>query len=250
MATLLEVVRGVNMEMNPGEYIHTIDETPLTTYISKIVIDNYFNIIDGRDWPHLYQLFSFIGTSSSTPTHMTIPDNVMDLKYVKYNARRLTDTKDKYVDIVFKEPKEFMSMLDNRDSSALNIDLITDSNGIKFNVFNDRPPKYYTSLNDKGAVFDSYDIAVESFLSTNKTQVHGKIYPTLEREDNSVINLPVDSTNYLINKVKAYAYLTIRQQQNPEAEREATTQRRRMSQEANKIKFGIDYPNYGRRGIK
>lgn len=250
MDTLLEIVRRINMDLTNGDYLHTIDETRLSTHITDIVEETYWNIINGRDWPHLYEFFQFTESDATTPTHMTIPNTVMDLQYVKYNVRTSTDTKDKYREIEFLWPKQFMDIVDRRDSSDSSVDVVTDSSGISMNIYNDRAPNYYTSLGDETAVFDAYDSDVETYLATNKTQVYGKIKPTFTREDSYEIDLPTDSLSYLISKAKAASYTLVVGQQNPDAEREAITQRRRQSQEAQKINNGITYPNYGRRSKK
>lgn len=247
--TYLELVTDILSDMD-SDTVTTILETVESTQVAQIIETTYYNIIDGRDWPNLYQMFRLTETSGSTPTHMTIGTTVMDFKYVKYNTRKITDTKDRYTEIQFLEPQEFMRIVDERNSGASNITQVTDASNIKINVFNDRAPIYFTSFNETVIIFDAFDTAVETFLKTAKNQCYGKVYPTVTVSDGFYFDLPPDAFSYLLNEAKSACFLTLKQQQNAKAEQNAVTQRRRMSQEAWKLRNGIQYPNYGRKSTK
>ncbi len=247
--TYLELVTDILSDMD-SDPVSSIFDTVESTQVAQIIETTYYNIIDGKDWPNLYQMFQLEETSASTPTHMDLPDDVMDLKYIKYNTRTTTDTKDRYTEMTFMEPQDFMRMVDERTSSATNIDVITDASGIFINVFNDRAPTYFTSFNETVIIFDAYDGDVETFLKTAKNQVYGKIYPTVSSTDTFYFDLPMDSYSYLLNEAKSTCFITLKQQNNPKAEQHAVTQRRRMSQQSWKLRNGIRYPNYGRNGSK
>lgn len=247
--------------MTVGELVDDIlssmDSDPVTLYddtvesrqVAQILLSTYYHLIDGKDWPNLYSMFTLTETSASTPCTMTIPSTTMDIKWIKYNVRTSSDTKDKYQAIQFLEPESFMTVLDARDSSASNIDQKTISS-IKYNFFNDHAPTYCTSIDETTIIFDSYDVAVETYLKTAKTQCYGKTYPTVTLSDGMYFNLPPDAFSLLLEEAKSTAWVELKQTQNVKAEQRAITQRRRMSQEAWKIRNGISYPSYGRRGVK
>lgn len=233
--------------------LEDIASTEESRQIVQIIKTTYFNIIDGRDnfWPHLYKLFQLTATGASTPTHMTIPTNAMDFSYIKYNVRTTTDTRDKFKDIIYLDPKEFMDKVDARDDSATEVTQVTDPTGIYINVYNDRAPQYWTSFDDKTVVFDAYDSVVDtSNMVAVKTQCRGKIYPTVTEEDTFVFDLPVDSFSYLLAEAKSVAFLVLKQAANPKAEQQANTQRRRLSREAGKVERENIYPDFGRKGKK
>lgn len=246
--TLGEMVDDILSDLD-SDPVTNYDDTVESQQVAQILKTTYFNIIDGRDWPHLYQHFRLVETGASTPTHMTLANDVMNVNYIKYNVKELTGVKDKYTEMQWLSPKEFMNLLDLRDSSASNIDVIT-SNNIFFNIHNDRPPNYYTTFDEDVIVFDAFDSAVETFLKTAKNQCYGKIYPTVTLSDGMYFDLPTEAFSYLLNEAKSIAFLTLKQTQNPKAEQHSVTQRRRMSQEAWRFNKGIMYPNYGRRGKK
>lgn len=247
--TLFEMVEDILSDLD-SDVVTSYEDTTESLQVAQILKTTYFNMIDGRDWPHLYQPFRLTESSASTPTHMTFSNSVMDVKYIKYNIRTATDTKDRYVEITFVEPQVFMDMVDARDSSATNVTQVTDASNIKINVYNDRAPTYYTSFDEETVVFDAHDADVETYLTTAKNQCYGKIYPTVTLSDGMYFDLPAQAFSWLLAEAKATCALTLKQSQNPKAEQVAVTQRRRMSQEAWKIRNGITYPNYGRRSKK
>ena len=254
--TLKEMVVDIlnDMDSDPlftvtgGEDITATEESRQLVQILKTT---YFTIIDGKDWPHLYNSFQLEATGASTPTTMTIPTNVMDLDFIKYNVRTATDTKDKFVEIKRLEPKEFLAITDARDSSASNITQVTAASGIFINVYNDRAPVYWSSPDDETVIFDAHDAAVDATnLTAVKSQSYGKIYPTFTETDAFVPDLPIDAFSYYLAEAKSVAFLTLKQVANPKAEQQSTTHRRRMSQEAHKIDNSIKYKHFGRRGFK
>lgn len=247
---MVELVRSIVLDITKGEYIYTLNQSMVSTQVTEILRDTYFSIIDGKDWPNLYKAFQLTQSSASTPTHMTFSNTVMDVQYIKYNVKNLTDTKDRYTEIKFMLPKDFMAMLDARDSAATNVTQITDVTGIYLNLYDDRAPSRYTSFDEKTIIFDSFDSAVETYLKTIKTQCYGKIYPTVVMDDDEYFDLPVEAFSYLLNEAKSTATLKILQMPDEKAEQESITQKRRMSQEAWKIHNGITYPDYGRKGRK
>lgn len=243
--TLLEIVQDILNSMDSDE-VNSINDTLEAMQVAQIVKTTYYNIIDGKDWPQLYQLYQLTGLGDTTkPTHMQIPENVVDVDWVVYNVRKTTDTKDKYTPIKFIAPFDFMAMVNKRDSSASNILQVTDT--VVLNILTDKAPQYYTSFDNGYVIFDSYDVDVEDSLQSSKTQCYGKVHPTFTLDDDFVADLPVQAFSYLLNESKSTAFAELRQTQNPKAEQHSIMQRRKMSQEAWKLNGGIKFPDYGRK---
>ena len=247
--TLGELVDDILSSMD-SDPVTLYDDTVESRQVAQILLSTYYHLIDGKDWPNLYQPFKLEQTNATTPTHFTIPLATMDIKWVKYNCISATDTKDKYQEIKFLEPKEFMAILDARDSSADEIDQITDASGIFLNIFNNKAPSYYTSFDEKTIIMDSFDSEVETYLKTAKNQCYGKVYPTVVLSDSLYFDIPPDAFSLLLEEAKSMAWVELKQTPNPKAEQRAVTQRRRMSKEAWKIRNTTKYPNYGRKGVK
>ena len=245
--TLLEIVQDILSDMDSDE-VNSINDSVESLQVAQIVKSSYYNIIDGKDYPWLYELFQMNTSGTITlPTHMRLPETVIDLKWIKYNVKKATDTKNKFTQIIYKTPEQFLSILDQRDSSASEISIITDTTGIKLNVYDDRGPMYFTSFDDDYLVFDAYDSLVESNLQNSKTQCYGKKSVAFTLSDSFIPDLPVQMFTYFLSEAKSTAFMTLKQMPNPKAEQVSVSQKRKMSQEAWKISNGITYPHYGRK---
>ena len=245
--TLLDIVQDIMSDMDSDE-INSISDTAESLQVAQIVKTTYYNIIDGKDFPWMYELFQ-LNTSGTTsrPTHMSLPEDIIDLKWIKYNNKKSTDTKNKLEKVIYKTPEDFINIVDSRDSSSSNISVITDPSDITINIYTDRGPMYFTSFDDETLVFDAYDSAKETNLTNSNTQVYGKRSVTFTLSDSFTPDLPVQMFSYLLNEAKSTAFLTLKQMANQKAEQQSVSQRRRMSQEAWKITNGITYGNYGRK---
>ena len=244
--TLLEMTQDILSDMDSDE-VNSINDSVESLQVAQIIKTTYYNIIDGRDYDFLYELFQLEASgTSSRPTHMKLPENIIDLKYIKYNCKTLTDTKDKYLKIKYLMPEDFMEVVDSRNSSKSNVTVVTDPTGISINVMNDKAPEYFTSFDDENLVFDSYDSEVDTTLQNNKTQCHGKRSVAFTLLDSFTPDLPVQMFSYLLAEAKSTAFVTLKQMPNAKAEQISNSQKRRMSQDAWRVKNGIHYPNYGR----
>lgn len=243
--TLLEMVQDILNDMD-SDPVDTYDLTTESQQVAQILKTTYFNIIDGRDWPHLYNIFQLTETSAATPTHLNIANTVVKVLWFKYDKALVTDTRTKYLEVTYKEPEEFLSMLNARVSDATEIDIITDPSGLPLNVYNNRSPQFYTSFTDDIIVCDAYDSAVETHLKAAKTQCYGKIYPSVTLSDGLYFDLPTEMYSYLLAEAKATAFGALKQAPNPKAEQWSVLQRRRMSWESYNINKMNKYPNFGR----
>ena len=245
--TLLDIVQDILSDMDSDE-VNSINDTVEALQVAQIVKTTYFNIIDGRDWPHLYQTFQLTSSSDvNKPTYMTIPDNVIDVSWIKYNKHILNETRDKFQEVGYKTPLEFTNLVDQRNSDHTNIKVLTLDTGVVLNIFNNRAPQYYTSFDNEHIIFDSYNQTVDNALQTVKTQCYGKVYPTFTLEDTFYPDLPIQMFSYLLNEAKSTCFLTLKQMGNAKAEQHAISQRRRMSQDAWKVAGGVTYPHFGRK---
>ena len=244
--TLLEMTQDILSDMD-SDNVNAINDSVEALQVAQIIKTTYYNIIDGKDYDFLYELFTMTASGTTDrPTHMSLPETVIDLKYVKYNNKKTALAKNLYQVIEYKTPEQFMDICDKRDSTATNVKKVTDPTGIFINVLNDKCPQYFTSFDDVTMVFDSYLATIDSTLQASKSQCHGKKSITFTLTDTFTPDLPVQMFTYLLNEAKSAAFLTLKQMANQKAEAISTRQRRIMSQEAFRVKNGITYPNYGR----
>ena len=248
--TLIDMVQDIMSDMNSDE-VNSISDSIEGMQVAQIIKSTYFNIIDGRDWPHLYQLFTLTASGTAAkPTHMRLPDNVIDVEWLKYNVKAEAADKESFRDIIYKSPKEFMAILDARDSLATFVTVVEDDTTVELNIYNDRVPSYYTSFDNEYIIFDAFNNAVESILQTAKTQGYGKVYPTWTMSDSFIPDLPTQSFSLLLNEAKSTCFLRIKETGDQKSEQHAVTQRRRQSQDAWRVDEPVKYLSYGRQGKK
>ena len=244
---LLAITQDILSDMDSDD-VNSINDSVEALQVAQIVKTTYYNIIDGKDYAFLYEMFRLqASVTAARPTHMALPDDIIDLKYIKYNNKKTGTAKDLYQTIEYKLPEEFMSIVDTRDSTATaTVQVVTDTTGISINILKNKCPQYFTSFDDENLVFDSFLSTVDTTLQNTKTQCHGKRSVAFTMNDTFTPDLPVQMFTYLLNEAKSACFLTLKQMANQKAEQISVTQRRRMSQDAWKIAKGISYPNYGR----
>ena len=76
--TVLEMTQDILSDMNSDE-VNTINATLESAQVAQIIKSTYFNIIDGKDYPHLKELFRLDAGTSTRPTHMAIPETIIDV---------------------------------------------------------------------------------------------------------------------------------------------------------------------------
>lgn len=245
--TLLEMTQNILSDMDSDE-VNSISDSTEALQVAEVIKTTYYNIIDGRDYPWLKELFQMSASGTTArPTHMTLPENVIDLEWIKYNCIKSGETRNKFKTIKYKTPEEFLDLVNDRVSDNDNVTVISDSTGVELNILTDVAPTYFTSFDDETLVFDSYDSTVESTLIASKTQCYGKRSVVFTMTDSFIPDMPVQMFSYLLSEAKSVAFITLKQMPNSKAEQASISQKRRLSQEAWRIKNGITYVNFGRK---
>jgi len=247
--TVIEMVQDILSDMNSDE-VNSINDTVEAQQVAQILKTTYFDIISTRDWPHLQTLFQLDATSTSTPTHMKLPDNVQKICEMKYDKRTSTDTTAKYSQVYYLDPTEFLTFVMARNDDNTNVDEITDFGGAKLFIANDQAPTYFTSFDDEYVVFDSYNNTVDANLQTSKTQVLGYKEPTFTLTDTFIPDLPSKNFSYLVAEAKSTAFLVLSQEINQKAEQQSRRQRTWSATEKFRTNGGINFDkaDYGRKG--
>lgn len=245
--TLLEMTQNILSDMDSDE-VNSISDSTEALQVAEVIKTTYYNIIDGRDYPWLKELFQMSASGTTArPTHMTLPENVIDLEWIKYNCIKSGETRNKFKTIKYKTPEEFLDLVNDRVSDNDNVAVISDSTGVELNILTDVAPTYFTSFDDETLVFDSYDSTIESTLVASKTQCYGKRSVVFTMINSFIPDMPVQMFSYLLSEAKSVAFITLKQMPNSKAEQASISQKRRLSQEAWRIKNGITYVNFGRK---
>lgn len=244
--TLLEIVQDIMNDLD-GDNVNSVNDTVESQQVAQIVKTCYLEIMANRNWPHMGTPFNLNAVGSvSYPTSFNLPENIKEMQWFKYNCRGTTDTRDKYRDIRYMQPKDFVDSLQNRESSASNVQVVNIS-GLRLFIRNDKAPEYWTSFDDSTVICDAYDSSVDSVLQTGKSNCWGIKYPEWSGLDDSIPDLPVEAFPALLEEAKSTAFYVLRQVANEKAEQKAGRQQRWLSRKGWRTSGGVKYPDYGRK---
>src|SRR5690348_5562 len=218
--TLLELVQNVLSSMDSDE-VASINDTVESQQVVKIIKSKYFELFNRGDMPENFSLVNINGTNSSTPVLMTIPSNVSQLKWLKYDNATTSDTDVQMVEVTYLPLSDFLDMIDTMDQDGTNVgnfDMTLDSYTYKFMYWTDRAPRYYASIDDYNLIFDAYDSSVETHLSTSRTRAYAKLTPNWSETDGATVTLNDAQFDLLLNECKALAWMELKQTPHPKAE--------------------------------
>ena len=248
--TLLEIVVAL-LNATDGEEVNSISDTEESLQYAQDVKDVYQDIITRTEWQFLRKIRTLTSVSDSAhPNYLLVPENVAQFEYVKYNKRRVSDSRDYFKEVHYMYPDEFLSYVNGRDNTATNYDSITDFEGFKYTIKNDVPPTYYTSFDDTYLVFDSYDSDVQSTLQGDDSQASVIMLPGWTHTDDAIPDLPAEMFPYLLSECKSYILLKKDGGLVQKTEQTAGRQQRHLSQRHGRVQDGVRLPNYGRRSAK
>lgn len=244
------MVQDILNDLDSDE-VNSITDTTEALQVAQIVKTTFYEIISGREWPHLKEMVRLNSVSDLTrKTVLQVPESVTELFWLNYNKIGAGETKAKWKEIKYLYPDEFILKLNSRDSDDSNTETMTNLNGVPYIIRNDKQPDYWTSFDDEYLTFDSYDSAVEATLQSSKTQAYVYKSPDWSVEDSFIPDLPTDAFALLIAESKSVASLRLNQVADQKAEQQSRRQRARMSQNAFVTNGGIRYLDYGRKGRK
>ena len=251
--TLLEMTQKILSSMD-SDAVNSISDTAESAQVADIIRTTYYDIISSLNLPEHFELFELTASSSSTPTVMYLPTNVVDLNWIKYDNKLTSETGKKYLECAYWPLKDFidsMHSLNGADSTVTTFTLTTNgSDSMDILCRNDLFPTRYTTFNDNTIIFDSYKSAEDSYLQKNKTMAWGQTVPTWTHTDNFTPDLDAKQFTLLFNEAKGQAFIELKQQVNAKAEKRA--RRGWISASRDKSNFVSGYgqrntTNYGRK---
>lgn len=253
--TNLDYVQTILSSLDSDE-VNNISDTVESLQVVNIVKTVYNDMQARLDIPEHYTLFELNASGTSTkPTLMTRPSDIVSIEWVQYDVKDSTSTvaNPLYTTMVFKSLNEFLSDIDSFNVDDVNVEMFDHAIGsdtITFKYKNDKQPTYYTTFNDSTIIFDSYDALIDTTLQKNKTRCYGRKDQTFTMTNTFVPFLDRDLSTLLLNEAKVLAFAELKQMGHDVARQWAN----RGWTKSQKSKRGIDQnrneldraPNYGR----
>ena len=252
--TLLELVQRILSSMD-SEEVNSIFDTVESTQVAYVIQSAYENIVSRANLPEHYLIYQLEASlDPDKPVLMTIPENIDNTLWVKYNTVTADETDPDWKAVSWMDPQDFLSMVQGFRPSDDNVGTYTVTyrgNSIPMYYQNDKYPEFYTSFDDRILLFDSHDISVDTTLQKSKSQAYGLSLPTWLMQDNFIPDLDAQQFPLLLQEAKALAFAELKQTVHAKAEKEA--RRQWISSQHNKLDGMYDKPyrdtlaNYGRK---
>lgn len=249
--TLLDLVQGILSDAD-GDEINSIGDTVESEQCARIIRDEFLDIADNLDLEHHKTVTQLTATSGTTPTVMVRPEGFYDIAWVMYDMRVTAGGDPNFQHVDYMAPDRFVQMVTTLNISDTNVTSQV-INGITFNAYNDRAPRWYTVLDGyDNLVFDAYDSNLETNLQASKSMAYGIQRPTLTIADASVPDLPQNQMTLLRNRARALYFDLYKDGTTKEIDKrmrnsEVRSQRQRHIAARNRRKDQRRTPNYGRK---
>lgn len=244
--TLLSMVQKILNDMD-GDEVNSISDTQEATQVAEIVETVYYQIITSKDWTHLKKIKPLDSVSDSNyPNYLKITEDTSRIDFIMYDRAKVGETQLKYRPVNYLYPDEFILRQNRLNNDNDNVVTITDYDGAKYNIYNDRAPEFYTSFDDEYIVFDAYDSTKESTVQGTNSQA--KIYeiPSFSQADGFIADLPAESFAYFLAECTAAASYKLRQELDQKAEQKAARMSAIASQRGRRASKRGRYPDFGR----
>jgi hypothetical protein len=245
--TMLAIVQDILNDMD-GDFVNSIDDTEESMQVAQIVKSTYNAMMSNRNWAHTRHPIQLTPTSNlAQPTHVILPDNVKELYFIKYNVSAYDVTKTQFNPVKYMEPDEFLQVTNYYNTDEGNVLTVLDDSGISVQVMNNVSPTFYTSFDDRTLIFNSFDNAVESNITSHRMQAMAYVMPNLIVEDSAIPDLPDDAFSMLVESAKSKASWKLRQVADPAAQAEAKRQTKWLARNHRRVNNKLTYPDYGRK---
>lgn len=256
--TLLEMVQDILSALESDE-VNSISDTVESMQVATAVKHAYNDIVSRANLPEHFNLFELNPSLDPLkPTLMHLPQDVMNLLWVKYDIRAAGDTEPNYQLIQYLTPDEFwqrvLTLNDQNQGDTVSYQIETVNNStIDIIGLKNKGPNWYTSFNDRDIIFDSYDETVDGTLQKDKTVCYGELVTSFRMEDDFIPDLDPRQFSLLYNESKASCFADIKQTTNERAEAKVkkgwVTLQHQKSAIPAQPNFRDTLANYGRRGF-
>jgi len=251
--TLLELVQLILASMDSDE-VDTYSETVESNQVALMLKALYYDMAVELGLPEHESLFQLNASGDNTkPTLMTVPEEVTNLNWIKYNNEESGDTYADWVEVEFEPFEDFLVRQNSLREETSGIgSMEVSNNGETFEIIyrNDEHPDFYTSTDDDTLIFNSYKSSLDTTLQASKTMCHGSLYSAFTLNNSFTPDLNPTQFSYYINRAKVRAFAELKQTQHAEAAGESRNQKIVLQKRKRKVEQVPEQkraPNYGRK---
>ena len=210
--TLLEMVQRI-LQAVDGQMVESISDTREAMQVAQCIKETYEHLLYTRDIKarsNLVQLHSV--SDVNRPTTLLFNDNVAQIDVLKYYDKH----NERYVDLTWMDPTVFLERCLDRNPTKDNvINIVEPNSGVRYNVYTDRAPQYYTSFNDSEIICDAWNKEDSHTLMEEYTVAYGLVMPEFKIEDDFVPELAPQHFNLLLNSARVQAAYELNRETDP-----------------------------------
>ena len=246
---MLEMVQGILSDMDSDE-INAIGDTVESEQVAWVIEQTYRNLSGTTIIPEHQELIQLEPLSDpARPNYLKLPADVDKLGSIRYDTHKTGETRQRYRDIDYLDPDNFLDKVLLRDNTSTNTVTVIDFSGVPLLIRSDRRPRFWTSFDDEHILFDSFDIAVDTTIQETKTVAQGKRRPFFNRHDNDFIpDIDADYFPLFYNEAKLLCFDQFKQTSPTIVAGVSREQKTKMQNDKHRFSIQTATPDYGRRG--
>lgn len=226
--TLLEATQLILSALD-GDEVNSYSDTTESLQVAQILKSIYYDLATDLDLPSHETLFELDASGDSLkPTLMTVPSNVCQINWIKYNNKLSTDTNSNYRYVEWMDFETFscrQNALYTQSSDIAQMSFTNNGETFEMMYKSNAMPLFYTSMDNYTLIFDSYDADEDTTLQKSKTQCHGSVYPSFTLSDSFTPDLDPTQFSLWLNAAKTRAFAELKQAANQESAAYARRQR-------------------------
>lgn len=190
------------LEAADGQMINSIEDTREAVQVANCIKETYYHMLYTREIKTRNNI-CYVDSLSDVlhPTYFKFRDDICNIDMFKYFDKAT----ERYVDILWKEPEQFISDSLNLNPKEEHIESYKDFSEVNINVYNDRCPRYFTSFDDSHIVCDAYNKEYEDTLQQANVVMYGIKLPKFKIEDTFVPDLAPQHFSTLMSQSRVKA---------------------------------------------
>jgi hypothetical protein len=235
--TLLELTQSVLAALNEDN-VNSIGDTQASADVALFIKNTYMELFAHTNLPSREGLLQLQGLADVTrPNYLQIPDNVSKIDWIKYrnletgNYEDMQEvTQERFFQIVFNSAKDSYTT-------------VVDESGVTMFIQDNKAPRYWTVLNNRYVVFDSWNKGLENTMHQNNVAAFGEVTAAWVHEDTFVPDIPAELFPRLLAESTAVASINIKNISNIKAESQSRRQLIKWQQfkRKNRPQYELDY---------
>lgn len=223
--TLLEMVQNILSAMSSDE-VNSISDTVESQQVAEEIRTTFFELFSNRSIPEFEGLIALEAVSGK-PNQLKIPDNVTNIKWVKYRNARVNDDSN-FQTVNYVSPEDFIErFVTNRESQFSSYTDVTllDSSPVEYRIATNSVPTHYTIFeSDNVMVFNSFDEDLESNLTASNSIAWGTLQQTFTLSDDFIPPIDANMFPHLLHEARSACFINIKELPNSKEEQRAKRQ--------------------------